>query len=54
MLRLLHVSDIHFSCLLEGRPDLDLEHSVRDRMLQDFGLMGQELGPMDGWNSRCR
>ena len=48
MLRLLHVSDIHFSNLLEGQPDLDLELAVRHRMLQDIGLMRQELGPMDG------
>jgi hypothetical protein len=48
VLRLLHISDIHFSGFWDGRPLLDVEREVRDRMLQDFSRMRQGLGPMDG------
>jgi hypothetical protein len=49
VLRLLHVSDIHFNTRWDGTPEsMDVDAEVRGRMLQDFGRMTSELGTMDG------
>jgi predicted phosphodiesterase len=47
VLRLLHLSDIHFSAYLETAPDLDLELAVRRKMLLDIGLMRISGQPFD-------
>ena len=48
VLRLLHLSDIHFVHLLpDHQRSLDLEHAVRARMLLDISNMRDSLGPMD-------
>lgn len=48
VLRLLHVSDIHFSCFWDTQPNIDVEREVRGRMLADIGSMARLLGTMDG------
>ncbi len=48
VLRLLHISDIHFSPRWSAQPNTDIEAAVRERMLKDFGVMAERLGQMDG------
>lgn len=45
-LRLLHLSDIHFTAF-DGRSNIDLEHAVRARMLDDIRYLRATIGPMD-------
>lgn len=48
MLRLLHISDIHFASYWDSRPPVDVEKAVRGLMLRDFDRMRSQLGNMDG------
>ena len=47
MLRMLHLSDIHFTNFLRGHEDLDLERTVREKLLVDLGHLRDRLGPFD-------
>ena len=44
--RFLHLSDIHF-CDCDGPTDTDLNHAVRERMLEDIEKMHGQRGDMD-------
>ena len=45
--RFLHLSDIHFTNC-DGSPDTDVDHAVRERMLDDIQEMHGDLGDMHG------
>ena len=46
-MRFLHLSDIHFTDC-DGSPDTDVDHAVRERMLEDMHKMHRALGDMHG------